>query len=96
MLMLSLIPQSYQDDLMRVCKDADSAQFGLERFESLAETKLLTYNPDKSMTIIVGSKKSREKLLKEFEEKPPKLYNKPMKLAFQGTYLGEELTINCK
>ena len=93
---LNLIPQSYQDDLMRVCKDSDSAQFGLERFENLAETKLLSYNLDKSMTLIVGSKNARVRLEKEFEDKPSKLYGKPMKLSRQATYLGEEITLDSR
>ena len=68
----------------------------MERFETLAATKLLSYNLDKSLTVIVGSKKAREKLAKEFEEKPPKLYGKPMKIGLQGSYLGEEIYLNCK
>ena len=53
---LNLIPQSYQDDSIRVCKNPDLAQFGLGIYENLAETKLLSNNLDKSMTVVVGPK----------------------------------------
>ena len=79
---------------MRMCKDPVSAQFGLDRLESLAETKLLSYNLKKSMIIILGSKKGRERLTKEFEENPPTLYGVPLQIVQQGSYLGDELHLN--
>ena len=65
---LILQPQSFQDDLLRMCLDPESSQFGLDRFENLAETKTLSYNLKKSSIVILGKKKARDKMTKEFEE----------------------------
>ena len=51
---LVLRPQSFQDDICRLCTDPLSAQLGNDRFESLAETKLLDYNMTKSYIVILG------------------------------------------
>ena len=48
---LKLLPQSWQDDMMRMCQDPLSAQNGFDRFETLAETKLLQYNSLKTVII---------------------------------------------
>ena len=53
---LTLKPQSYVDDLARMCQSPESSQHGLDRFESLAETKLHSYNLDKSSIVIIGEK----------------------------------------
>ena len=89
--LLKLLPQSFQDDLLRVCRDRLSAQQGNDRFQNLAETKLLSYNMDKTCIIFMGAKKAREDLQKEFSENPPLLYEKPVKLASSEAYLGEIL-----
>ena len=91
---LPLLPQSYQDDLARLCMDPQSAQLGNDRFEHLADYKSLTYNLKKSFIIIMGNKKAREKLITEFEEHPPTLYGEPVQLADHQTYLGDELGFN--
>ena len=88
---LRLLPQSFQDDLMRLCLDPISAQQGNDRFESLADSKRLSYNMKKSFVVIMGKKKQREELKKQFEENPPKIYGIPLKIVDQQSYLGEEL-----
>ena len=66
--LIRLQPQIYQDDLMRLCCDPISAQFGNDRLETLAETKLLTYNTKKTFIIFIGKKKAREKLEEDFSK----------------------------
>ena len=90
----SLIPQSYQDDCLRICSSPESSQYGLDKFETLAEVKLLSYNLSKSSITILGSKKARNKLLEQFKENPSKLNNEPLKIVSQESYLGEEIGIN--
>ena len=92
--LLKLLPQSYQDDLMRLSKDPVSAQYGFDRFETIAETKLLLYNSSKTVMVFMGAEKARKELVKELEENPPMLYNKPVKIERQWSYLGEELGLN--
>ena len=91
---LVLLPQCYQDDLSRCCQDPHSAQEGLDRFESLAESKLLTYNLKKSYIVILGAKKARRELKKKFEKNPPKLYGQPLQIVNHQTYLGDEVGIS--
>ena len=68
-----------------------SAQLGNNRFENLADSKLLRYNLKKSLIIILGSKKERSTLEEDFENNPPTLYGKPMNIEKQGTDLGKEI-----
>ena len=77
-----------------MCLDPQSAQLGFDRFQALAESKLLDYNLSKTFCIIVGNKKAREKLEDEFLNNPPKLYGQEVKIVTHGTYLGEELGLS--
>ena len=79
------------DDLGRFCTDPLSAQIGNDKFESLAEVKLLDYNISKSKILFLGKKKARDELRKKFEDDPQKLYGKPMEESTQESYLGEEI-----
>ena len=91
---LKILPSVFQDDLFRMCQDLASAQYGLDRFHCLAESKLLDYNLSKTFCIILGEKKAREKLEEEYLNNPPKLYGKEVKLVSQESYLGEQLGKN--
>ena len=77
-----------------MCLDPVSSQFGLDRFENLAETKLLSYNLSKSGIVILGKKKARDKLIKEFKENPSKLNEETLKILNQESYLGDQLGTN--
>ena len=89
--LLKLLPQSFVDDIIRLCQDQIPAQFGNDRLENLAETKLLSYNLDKTCIIFMGAKKAREKLMDDFISNPPCLYGKPVKLLDAESYLGDVL-----
>ena len=71
-----------------------SAQNGIHRFENLAGSKLLSFNPLKSCFVFLGKKKARIELEKTFRNNPPLLYGKPIKIETEGTYLGEELGVD--
>ena len=88
---VKLLPQMYVDDLMRICLDPESAQAGLDRFENLANHKLLQFNSLKSCLVVLGKKRAREKLEEKFMEVPPKLYGKALSIEPQATYLGDEI-----
>ena len=89
-----LLPQSFQDDLCRLCQDPLSSQNGLDRFENLAESKLLSYNLSKSKIVIMGEKHARKRLMKEFEDSPSTLYGKPLEVVDKESYLGDVIGIN--
>ena len=54
---------SFQNDLAMLTKDPVSAQMGNDRLETLAETKLLSYNMTKTVINVLGSKKARKSLI---------------------------------
>ena len=91
---LKILPPSFQDDLARLCQSPLAAQFGNDRFQNLAETKLLSYNLSKTCIIFLGAKKAREDLRKDFIEDPPLLYGEPVKLVLSESYLGDQLGEN--
>ena len=70
---LRLLPCQLQDDLLRFCSDPVSAQMGNDRFEAMAEVKLLSYNIDKCKVLILGEKKAKKKLEESFKANPPTL-----------------------
>ena len=88
---LKLLPQSFLDDLLRFCRDPLSAQHGNDRFQNLAEMKLLSYNMTKTCVIFMGAKKAREELEQKFIEEPPTLFGEPVKLVNAESYLGDSL-----
>ena len=73
---INLLPQSFQDDLCCLCLDPRSAQYGLDCFENLANSKLLKFNPLKSFVVILGKKRARKKLEEKFLRDPPLRYGK--------------------
>ena len=56
---IKLQAQSFVDDIGRFATDPVSAQMGNDRFENMAEVKLLDYNLDKSRILFLGKKKER-------------------------------------
>ena len=49
----------YQDDVARISGSIKDAQAGNDKMESLAESKLLDYNLEKSCFILMGERKAR-------------------------------------
>ena len=74
-----------------MCQSLDDAQKGNDRLQNLADTKTLEFHLDKSCVVILGSKKAKEKMEEEFRSKPLTLYNQPIKVVEQESYLGDEL-----
>ena len=42
----------------------------------------------------MGNEKAKKELTEKFEDNPPTLYNKPVKIEPHWTYLGEEIGSN--
>ena len=87
-----LRPTLFRDDVSRICLDPVSAQMGNDRMEAMAETKLLDFNREKSCYIIIGNKKSKFILQKEFELQPLTLYGTEMKQVQTEKYLGDQIS----
>ena len=74
--------------------DPLSTQYGLDRFQNLADYKQLSFNLLKSCIVILGPKKEREELENKFTNNPPHLYGEKLKLESSGSYLGDELGVS--
>ena len=57
---IQLAPVLFQDDVARLALDIKSAQQGNNMMETMAETKLLDFNLEKSSYMIIGKKKAKE------------------------------------
>ena len=89
---VKMAPVLFQDDVARLAENVDTAQWGNDCMEVLAETKLLDYNLEKSCYVVMGSKKARSEVNKKLDEKPLLLCGKPMQRERQGKYLGDWLS----
>ena len=87
-----LSPAIFQDDVSRVCLDPVSAQFGNDKMEAVAETKLLDFNTDKSCFIIICKGKAKQEMQNQFSINPPQLYGKDMKQKPEDKYLGDQIS----
>ena len=56
---VALQPILFQDDVARLSTNLEAVQMGNNKMESLAETKLLNFNLDKSCFVVIGNEKSR-------------------------------------
>ena len=81
-------PLILQDDVTRAAAGRLEAQAGNLLMESVAESKLLTFNQSKSKYIVIGSPQCKEKLLSDLEKNPLTLCGNVMGQAENYTYLG--------
>ena len=88
---LQLQPVLYQDDVARLSLDIESTQMGNDKMETMAETKLLNFNMEKSCYIVFGSKTSRNTIKEEVAANPVKLCGADMVQEEQAKYLGDQL-----
>ena len=79
-------PMGYQDDILRGSKTIEDTRAGISKLESMANSKNINYNNDKSSLLIDKLEKNLENKLKE---NPIMLYNKPMHVEQPIKYLGE-------
>ena len=78
---------------MRIGETVEDTIASIERFEAMAESKLLTFNSTKSPLVVVGPEKLRNEKEKDLWEIPVLLYNKPMKVSRLEKFLGKQITI---
>ena len=83
-----LQPGVFQDDLERMAGGRMEAQVGNQLMEIVAESKLLSFNLDKSAFMVVGTKKNKKEIETELEESPLTLCGQNMKRVGEYTYLG--------
>ena len=86
---LPLGPLLFQDDVLRLSLDVNSAQLGNSRMEQVAESKLLNFNLEKSCYVVIGKERRRLEKLKELSQKPIQLCGKNMVHETSVKYLGD-------
>ena len=86
---LRIQPLIFQDDVARLCTSRNDAQAGNIKIESCLESKLLDPNTDKTVFIILGNKKSANKIREDISENPLILNNTVIKEKEQYKYLGD-------
>ena len=79
------------DDCMRVADGLREAQAGHVKLDYALKEKLLTFHKDKSVYLVSGSKKYRQKVDKQVEENPLTLGDILLKNKKQQKYLGDIL-----
>ena len=85
---LTLGPLLFVDDLFRIAENIEAARAGMIKMEQLAESKILDYNLTKTNYIVFGNKKKKEKIEKELESNPLKLYGSQINQSKCEKYLG--------
>ena len=88
---VKLGPLLFQDDVARLSLSVDSAQSGNTKMRSVAESKLVNFNLEKSGFVVFGSKRRRLELQSELERKPLQLCGKSMSQFSNIKYLGDYL-----
>ena len=87
-----LQPLLFQDDISRVSTSLKTAQSGNNKMEAVMETKLLDFNHDKSVVIVMGSKKNKKDIEEEMKKQPLTLCGKIMKNTTTEKYLGDVIS----
>ena len=70
-------------------KDLEQAQESNNRMEAVLESKLLNFNLDKSVFLVIGKKNFKKAIEKKLEECPLTLCNEKMKQVDAYSYLGD-------
>ena len=86
---LQLGPMLYQDDVARMANDPSSVQFGNDKMEAVAESKLLDFNLKKSSYLLIGKQSSCRKIEQQLELQPITLCGQNMKRDKEAKYLGD-------
>ena len=85
---MRLQPFSFLDDIGRVCSSQEGALAGNKFLSSLMEEKLLNFNTNKSVCIVIGEDESSLKIRRNLTDNPLPLGRNLMKTVSQYTYLG--------
>ena len=87
-----LQPQSFVDDVARMAAGRLEAQAGINLMETIAETKLLSYNMDKSVYMVVGEGGNKKGMEGDLEKDPLMLCGQKMKRTESYSYLGTAIS----
>lgn len=86
---MNLRPLLYQDDVLKMSETRLSSQVANNKMETMAETKLLDFNLDKSAYLITGNRKARKDIMGEIVGNPLIFCGEKMKKVKDDKYLGD-------
>jgi hypothetical protein len=86
-----LQPLSYQDEIMRSSMDVLTTQVGNIKMAAMFEEKGLEAHPDKICFIVVGSRKYKEKVKRDLQDRPLMFGDFLVKKHESDKYLGQIL-----
>ena len=87
--MSSFLRVCSKDDVARLTENVVDAQAGNDKMETMAETKLLNFNLEKSCYLVLGKKRAKEDIQNQIELSPISLCGQPMKQETCAKYLGD-------
>ena len=79
----------FQDDIAKYSDTVSNARVAAERLDKALKNKLLSVNYSKSKNLIIGSKKFRQKTLKELQSSPILMGGQVLEHASKEKYLGD-------
>ena len=77
----------WQDDVLKANSTLEDAQDSNKRMEAVLGSKMLDFNLDKSVFIVIGNKTFKDQTNEKLEQSPLLLCNKPMKKVENYPYL---------
>ena len=79
----------FQDDIAKYSDTVSNARISADRLDTALKNKLLSVNYSKSKNLIIGSKKFRQKTLKDLQSNPIVMGGEVLEHASQEKYLGD-------
>ena len=87
-----LAPFMYQDDLVNGTEDISKARIANDKVDHLMKQRGLSLNEDKSVVMVIGSKKQKEKIANELKDNPLMCGTFETKEKQTEKYLGQILS----
>ena len=79
----------FQDDIAKYSDTVSNTRISADRLDTALKNKLLSVNYSKSKNLIIGSKKFRQKTLKDLQSNPIVMGGEVLEHASQEKYLGD-------
>ena len=86
---IQLKPLLFQDDVASPSSDLENAQENNERMKDVVESKLLDFNLEKSVFLVIGNNKFKKEVQKKLEDKPLLLCGRKVNKVESYSYLGK-------
>jgi hypothetical protein len=89
---VSVWPQAFQDDILRVAQNTASARAGAVKLSSMLRERLLHSHPTKTCYILLGNRNYKQSVRDELEQCPLKFGDMEMPEKAEEAYLGDVIS----